>query len=88
MREFWSYTAARLGIFVASYAVVLGVYVLVTHSDKIPVLWPLLLAAAISAVASVRLLRGQRARFASRVESRASKMSQAFEAQRAKEDTD
>ncbi|MGH3509419.1 MAG: DUF4229 domain-containing protein [Nocardioidaceae bacterium] len=88
MREFWAYTGARLGIFVASYAVVAGVYVLVTGSDKLPVAWPILVAAVLSAIASVFLLRGQRQRFAARVELRAKRMTAAFEAQRAREDAE
>jgi hypothetical protein len=71
VKEFAVYTAARLGLFVASYAVVAGVYLLVTGNDSLPVLWPLLLAAVISSVASMTMLRTQRQRFADVVERRA-----------------
>ena len=51
------YTLARIGLFVASYALIVGVYLLVTGGDKVPLLWPLLLAAIVSSIASVYLLR-------------------------------
>lgn len=88
MKEFAVYTLARIGIFVASYAMIAGVYLLVTGGDSIPLLWPLLVAAAVSAVASYYLLRGQRERFAAAVQHRAENASARFEARRAKEDTD
>jgi hypothetical protein len=88
VREFAVYTVARIGIFVGSYVVVAGVYLLVTGSGKLPLLWPLLVAAVLSAVASYFLLKGPRERFAQRVESRAQAASRRFEEARAKEDTD
>ena len=88
MREFVIYTAARLGLFVASFAVIAGIYILVTGSDRVPIVWPVLLAAVVSAVASIYLLRGPRARFAARVEQRATAMTRRFEEARAKEDQD
>ncbi len=86
MKEFWIYTASRLGLFVASYALVVGVYLLVTGNHSVPLIWPFLLAVAISMVASLYLLRGQRARFAAVVQRRAEAASRRFEAARAKED--
>ena len=88
MKEFAVYTLARIGVFVASYAVIAGVYLLVTGGDSIPLLWPLLLAAVVSAVASVILLKGQRDRFAASVQRRAEAASSRFEANRSKEDAD
>lgn len=84
MREFAVYTLARLGLFVGSYAVVAGGWVLAT--DRLPVLPPLLLAAVLSALGSYSLLRRQRARFAAVVEQRARSASRRFEAARSKED--
>jgi hypothetical protein len=86
VKEFAVYTLARLGVFVASYAVVVGVYMLVAGTDHVPVLWPFLAAIVISAVASYYLLRGPRERFARRVEARAAAATRRFEAARAKED--
>ncbi|HJR36833.1 MAG TPA: DUF4229 domain-containing protein [Nocardioidaceae bacterium] len=86
MKEFAIYTVSRLGLFVASYAVVIGIYLLVTGGDSVPLFWPFLLAIVISSVGSVYLLKGQRARFAAVVERRAAAASRRFEASRAKED--
>lgn len=88
MKEFAVYTAARLGLFLATYAVVVGVYLLVTGSGQVPLLWPFVLAAVISAVASIYLLRGMRERFALAVERRAGRASQRLEQIRSKEDSD
>ena len=87
MKEFIVYTAARFGIFLAAYGVVVGIYVLVAGTP-IPVLWPLLVAAVISTVLSIYLLRGMRERFALKLQERADRMSQRFEEMRAKEDHD
>ena len=86
MKEFVSYTLARIGLFVASYAIVVGVYLLVTGAGSVPLFWPFLVAIVISSVASVFLLKRQRARFAAVVERRAAAASRRFEETRAKED--
>jgi len=71
VKEFAVYTAARLGLFVVTYAVIIGVYLLVSGEDQVPLFWPFLLAVVVSSVASVVLLRRQRDRFAQVVERRA-----------------
>jgi hypothetical protein len=88
VKEFALYTLARLGLFAASYALVIGVYLLVTGGHQVPVLWPLLLAAVISSVASATMLKGLRARFAAVIDQRARNASSKFEEMRAKEDRD
>jgi len=86
VKEFLVYTAARLGLFVVAYAVVVGVYLLVSGSEQIPLFWPFLLAVLISAVASAYLLRAQRDRFALVVQRRAERASARLERARSKED--
>lgn len=86
MKEFAVYTAARLVLFVVSYALVAGCYVLVTGSRQLPLIWPFVLAVVISAIASALLLRKQRDQFALAVQRRAARASERFEAARAKED--
>lgn len=86
MKEFAVYTAARLGLFILSYGLVAGIYVLVSHDRQIPLIWPFLLAVVISAIASAYLLRSQRERFALAVQRRAERASAAFERARSKED--
>ncbi len=88
MREFVLYTAARFGIFGTTYAAILLVVWLVDRDGSLPVLWPLLLAAVLSTLLSVYLLRDLRERFAQRVTERADRMSTRFEEMRAREDTD
>jgi hypothetical protein len=87
MKEFFVYTAARLALFAATYGIVVGLYVLVVGTP-VPVLLTLLLAAVISGITSVYLLRGMRERFAAKVQARATRMSQRFEEMKAKEDVD
>ncbi len=87
MKEFVVYTAARLGLFAATYGIILGTYVLVAGTP-VPVLWPVLVAAIVSAVASVYLLKGMRERFAAKVQGRAERMSRRFEEMKSKEDVD
>lgn len=86
MKEFWIYTGLRVLLFVATLAVVFGVWLLL--SDEVPVLWAVVVAFAISGLASYFLLERSRQAFAQKVEGRAERVSAAFEAQRSKEDVD
>ena len=86
MKEFWIYTGLRVLLFVATLAVVFGVWLLL--SDEVPVLWAVVVAFAISGLASYFLLERSRQAFAQKVEGRAGRVSTAFEAQRSKEDVD
>ena len=79
------YTLARIGLFVASYLVITGLFLAFGRSS---LLLQLLLAAVVSAVASYYLLQGPRQRFAARVDARASNIARRFEEARAKEDRD
>lgn len=89
MRDFAIYTLARIGLFAASFAIVAGIWMLVTSSDGLPVLLPsLVIAAVVSAVGSYYLLQGPRARFAARVDARATAMTRRLEEARSKEDDD
>ncbi len=86
MKEFWIYTGLRLLLFVATLAVVFGVWLLL--ADQVPVLWAVVIAFALSGVASYFVLDRSREALARRVEVRAERASAALEAQRAKEDVD
>lgn len=86
MKEFVIYTALRILLFVASLAIVAGIWLLLT--DEAPLLWVLIVGFALSGVASYFLLNRQRAAFAGRVEERARKASVRFEEMRAREDAD
>jgi hypothetical protein len=82
VKEFVVYTLSRIGLFLGAYAIVVGVYLLVTGGDSVPLLWPVIVAALISSVASVTMLRGQRERFAASVEARARRAAVRNEAHR------
>ena len=86
MKDFAVYTLARVGLFVASFAVIAGVWALVTRSTNVPWLWPLVLAAVVSAFASYHWLKAPRERFAARVDARATNMARRFDEAKAKED--
>ena len=86
MKEFWVYTGLRVLLFLATLAVVFGIWLLV--ADEVPVLWAVVIAFAISGVASFYLLDRSRQAFAQRVQARAERASAALEAQRSKEDVD
>ena len=86
MKEFVVYTVLRILLFVASLAIVAGIWLLLT--DEVPLLWVLVLGFALSGIASYFLLNRQRAAFAGRVEERAQKATAKFEEMRAREDAD
>jgi membrane protein implicated in regulation of membrane protease activity len=87
VKEFWTYTAARVGLFLFCYGAIVGVCVLVAGTP-VPLLWPLVAAALISSLLSLVLLSGLRARFNDSVQARAERMSRRLEESRAKEDVD
>jgi uncharacterized membrane protein YvlD (DUF360 family) len=88
MKYFLLYTFARVGLFALVFGaiwLVLFTWVSWTYAS---LLWTVLLAAIISAIASIFLLRSLRERFASEIAARAERMSQRIEAARAAEDED
>jgi hypothetical protein len=85
VKEFAVYTLARIGLFVASYVVITGLFLAFGRSS---VLLQIVLAAVASAVASYYLLQGPRQRFAARVDARAANIARRFEETRAREDRD
>lgn len=86
MKEFWVYTALRAGLFLATLVTVFGVWMLL--ADQVLVVWAIVVAFAISGVASFFLLNRSREAFARKVQQRAERASAALEAQRSREDTD
>ena len=89
MKEFIVYTALRLGLFVASLAIIWGIWFRVSDQmSGIEGLVVLGLAFVVSGVASYFLLNQQREAFARRVERRAERMQERFEQAKAKEDAD
>ncbi len=87
MKPFLVYTALRLLLFAATYAVLAGMWVLLFGAQGV-LLVPFLLAVVVSALLSVRLLAGPRQRFAAVVQGRAERASRRFEEMKAREDAD
>jgi hypothetical protein len=86
VKEFWVYTALRVGLFLASAALVFGVWLLV--ADQVPLVWVIVIAFVMSGLGSYFLLNRQREAFARRVDERATRISSRFEEMKAKEDVD
>lgn len=84
VKEFWIYTALRLGMFVGAFCIVFGVWFLV--ADSVNMLLVVVVAFLVSGVASYLLLERQRNAFAVKVEDRAGRISERYEEMRAKED--
>jgi mannitol-specific phosphotransferase system IIBC component len=87
MKEFLVYTGLRLGLFVSAFVIVAGIWALASDQE-VNLIWPLLIAMLVSAVASAYLLKGPRERLAARIEDRARRASAKFEEMRGKEDVD
>jgi uncharacterized membrane protein YcfT len=87
VKEFAIYTALRLAMFVACYAV-LGLLYVAVFGKTGALVWPFLAAIVISSVLSLKLLAPQRERFAAVVQARAERASSRFEEMRSKEDQD
>ena len=77
MKEFALYTAARLGIFAACYAVLLGVAATVGGREQARAVWVLVAAVLVSAVISAYALRGLRQRVTAGVYARADRIAAA-----------
>lgn len=82
MKEFSLYTLMRFGVFVATFALIAGVWALV-DDQGVPWFPVVIISAIVSMLISVPLLNRQRVAFAQRVEARATA---ALERARARED--
>lgn len=88
MKEFLVYTALRILLFIGMVGLVVGVWTLLDGDGEVNLLWPVVIAFALSGVASYYLLNRQRDAFARKVEERAARATAAFEERRAREDRD
>lgn len=80
------YTALRIALFLASLAIVFGVWVAI--ADTVPILWVIVIAFVSSGIGSYFLLNQPRDAFARRVEERAARASTRFEQMKSREDAD
>ena len=88
MKEFLVYTALRVLLFIGMAGLVVGVWTLLDGDGRVNMIWPVVIAFALSGVASYFLLNRQRDAFARKVEERAARASAAFEERRAREDNE
>lgn len=86
MKQFVVYTVLRIVLFLATFGIIVGAWVLV--ADEANVFVCVVLAFVISGIGSYFLLERQRSAFAQRVEARAERATAAFDEIRAKEDVD
>ena len=88
MKDFVVYTLGRLALFVATYAVLGGLWSLVGEVTTTSLFVIIVLAAVISSLLSLKFLAGPRDRFAARVEQRASRATAKFDEIKSREDVD
>lgn len=86
MKEFLVYTGLRLLLLVAAFVMVAGIWGLA--ADEVPVVWALVIAFAVSGVASYVVLDRHREAFARRVQARAEAASSRFAERKAREDVE
>jgi uncharacterized membrane protein len=86
--HFVVYTVMRLGLLLATFAVVSTVAVLVFGNAATVWLLAMIVAAVVSSALSLKLLAGPRERFAETVEARAARAKGKFEELRSREDAD
>jgi hypothetical protein len=86
VKEFVIYTALRVLMFVATGALVFGIWLAV--AGHAPIMWVLLIALVVSGALSYVVLNRQRTALARHVDARARRASENFEKMRAKEDVD
>ncbi|MGH3360330.1 MAG: DUF4229 domain-containing protein [Nocardioidaceae bacterium] len=88
MKPFVLYTLARMGLFLLAFGLIWLAGFSFFEWNSINVLWTMLIALAVSAVAGIVLLRGLREKLAANVQQRAERLTQRFEEQRRAEDVD
>ncbi len=87
MKDFVVYTALRFLLFLSTAAIVLGGWRLITGElTQTAALIGLAVSFLVSGIVALKLLEPQRARFAQRVEARASAAASKFDEMRSKED--
>jgi len=75
-------------MFLGTFAIVVGIWALVSGRNEVPVIWAVVIALVISGAASYKFLNAQREALANNVQSRAARASAKFEDMKAREDTD
>lgn len=87
VKEFAVYTLLRLLLFAACLGIVMGIWAAV-NDGQVHAVWAVVLAFVLSGIASYVMLNRPREAFARRVDARASRAAERFEAMRSREDAD
>ena len=88
MKYFLIYTGLRIALFLATWAVVLGIAVVIFGTGTQVGLWSFVSSVVASSILSLKVLAGPRERFARSVEERASRAAARFEEIKSREDAD
>lgn len=88
VRTFLIYTLARLGLFAVAFGLVWLVGFTWLEWNAVGILWSMLIALAVSAVAAFVLLRGIRDNLASQMQNRSTRLTDRLEKARRAEDVD
>lgn len=88
MKYFLIYTAARIGLFLACWALLIGIGSLISDDNRNVMIWSLVGGGVLSSVLSLKLLNGPRERFAQSVQERAERAKLRFDEMKTAEDTD
>lgn len=88
MKAFWTYTLARLGVFLVTWAALFGISRLIFDPTAVLDLWVLLLALVVSSVIAMFTLRGLRDQVAVKLQERAQALNDRIEESRRAEDVD
>ena len=88
MKDFAVYTAARLVVFLATFAVVWVITGFFLEMNEIVAIWSLLIALVISSVISIFVLAPLRNKLAFRIQNRAERLHDRIEDSRRAEDID
>lgn len=88
VKYFVTYTALRLALFIACWALLAGIGAAVFGSTTQVGIWSFVLGAVLSSILSLRFLAGPRERFAQSVEARAARAAARMAEMKSREDVD
>ncbi|HEY9565937.1 MAG TPA: DUF4229 domain-containing protein [Nocardioides sp.] len=88
MKEFAVYTLLRLLLLAGAFGITIGIWSSLSEDGSVQIVWAVIIAFAVSGIASYFLLDPYRRRFAQKVEDRASAAARRFEEKRAAEDAE
>jgi hypothetical protein len=88
VKYFLIYTVLRIGLFLATFAVLGSILVAIFDYSAALWIWTVVGAAVISSILSLKVLAGPREKFAQSVQDRADRATARFEQMKSREDAD